>query len=609
MTRLANSKGATESPATPRGDINAVIKQAIADANLGDNTSVAQRYAARRLTDRDLALSNQGNNISAQDLSTATDKQLEALGFEDNSDAGLLEKLTANDGRGAARNARQSAGFSRLDMLQENPTQILRLADDLITSGNYFLGDKLDKGFDATVGNAVGLVNKDAGKAVKNWTDANDMATAVNLAEDIGLSLIPVVGPALAAGKVALQESNEIGDALSGVDSTTGERIKDNQRLARAAGSALNIALAGKGGAVSKTGQKAANTIQKNIIDEKIKDTLPYPLVYRPAEISDLELGELARAIEKPEKKSISAAVNNLMNIIPAKDLKQILKNLDEGEDLSTAITKRGNDIAAAKEAKAAAKEAKAAAKAEKKAAKNNKDKNAEEGEVVDETESIEEGKHTEESESPKAENSEATKAKEEIEPERETEGNEVAEPKEEAGKEKPTGAETEKADTESGLAAKAGQSAKEALNPINIVKGLVAGLPRAGVAGTSAAVNSYGQSGDPSTWLMGDDWGDTTGNLLKMLLLTKIGAKGGKAAYAPNKSGQTKGINAGGNYYLRRSGTPFVDEAKTAGRLYSLSNIGRDNQQNYTMGFNDSNMTDDDLLRALRSIPRREAE
>lgn len=604
MTRLANSKGATESPATPRGDINAVIKQAIADANLGDNTSVAQRYAARRLTDRDLALSNQGNNISAQDLSTATDKQLEALGFEDNSDAGLLEKLTANDGRGAARNARQSAGFSRLDMLQENPTQILRLADDLITSGNYFLGDKLDKGFDATVGNAVGLVNKDAGKAVKNWTDANDMATAVNLAEDIGLSLIPVVGPALAAGKVALQESNEIGDALSGVDSTTGERIKDNQRLARAAGSALNIALAGKGGAVSKTGQKAANKIQKDMLNKEIEANVSNPL-----DVADLTLEELVRAIDKPEKKTISAAVNNLMNIIPAKDLKQILKNLDEGEDLSTAITKRGNDIAAAKEAKAAAKEAKAAAKAEKKTAKNNKDKNAEEGEVVDETKSIEEGKHTEESESPKAENNEATKAKEEIEPERETEGNEVAEPKEESGKEKPTGAETEKADTESGLAAKAGQSAKEALNPINIVKGLVAGLPRAGVAGTSAAVNSYGQSGDPSTWLMGDDWGDTTGNLLKMLLLTKIGAKGGKAAYAPNKSGQTKGINAGGDYLLRRSGTPFVDEAKTAGRLYALSNIGRDNQQNYTMGFNDSNMTDDDLLRALRSIPRREAE
>ena len=608
MTRLANLKGTTESPATPRGDINAVIKQAIADANLGDNTSVAQRYAARRLTDRDLALSNQGNNISAQDLSTATDKQLEALGFEDSSEAGLLEKLTANDGRGAARNARQSAGFSRLDMLQENPTQILRLADDLITSGNYFLGDKLDKGFDATVGNAVGLVNKDAGKAVKNWTDANDMATAVNLAEDIGLSLIPVVGPALAAGKVALQESNEIGDALSGVDSTTGERIKDNQRLARAAGSALNIALAGKGGAVSKTGQKAANTIQENLLKEEAKDILLKSTDYFPLDIpNDVVLKELAK--EVPEKKSISAAVNNLMNIIPAKDLKQILKNLDEGEDLSTAITKRGNDIASAKEAKTAAQEAKAAARAEKKTAKNHKDKNAEEGEVVDETKSIEEGKRTEEGESPKAEDSEATKTKEEIEAEKEAERNEVAEPKEEIEKEKPTDAETEKADTKSGLAAKAGQSVKEALNPINIVKGFVAGLPRAGVAGTSAAVNSYGQSGDPSTWLMGDDWGDTTGNLLKMLMLTKIGAKGGKLAYAPNKSGQTKRINAGGDYYLRKSGTPFVDEAKNAGRLNALSNIGRDSQQNYTMGFNDSNMTDEDLLRALRSIPRREAE
>lgn len=111
--------------------------------------------------------------------------------------------------------------------------------------------------YDMTIGGGKSHV----GDGARNLMNGNDIAPVANAATTSLVSLIPYVGPALAAGKEAIQNSDNIYEAATGMNSITGEKLDDKQVLARKIEVPLSIGLAalpGVGGALSKAGAKTA---------------------------------------------------------------------------------------------------------------------------------------------------------------------------------------------------------------------------------------------------------------------------------------------------------------------------------------------------------------
>lgn len=115
------------------------------------------------------------------------------------------------------------------------------------------IADVIDFGFDNTIGNAAGFINKDLGDTVKNFASGEDLTWIPSTVADIATWYLPggaaLKIPALLA-KGVTDNSKSITQFLSGKDTSTGEDLNSVQRAINGAaglGGTLLTALPGAG--------------------------------------------------------------------------------------------------------------------------------------------------------------------------------------------------------------------------------------------------------------------------------------------------------------------------------------------------------------------------
>ena len=129
----------------------------------------------------------------------------------------------------------------------------VRQLNDAINDVNYGIGSGLDWLWDNTVAAGLGgladFTGLGDGEAVKeqvaDFMTPEGGSIAADMLIDLGLGLIPGVGPWLAVGKGLVQNSENIYEGLTGRDDITGERLDPGQQFAKAllgvGGTALDV--------------------------------------------------------------------------------------------------------------------------------------------------------------------------------------------------------------------------------------------------------------------------------------------------------------------------------------------------------------------------------
>jgi len=158
---------------------------------------------------------------------------------------------------------------------RRNPMfQVLDAANEGIRGFNTGLGGVVDAIGDETIGNLVGLLGgQEAGQQFKDMASAEDIGGILSGAEDLGLWFVPGVGPALAAGKAAVENSDNLEKALTGIDPLTLQQIDAGQRATSGGAAAVDIALSsipglGAGKAAVKQASKMATKEAAKATDE-----------------------------------------------------------------------------------------------------------------------------------------------------------------------------------------------------------------------------------------------------------------------------------------------------------------------------------------------------
>lgn len=158
-------------------------------------------------------------------------------------------------------------GGKGIDILWDNT--VGNLAGVLSGGATAITGGDFDEGFDA------------GRQSVSDWVNEDTGSIAADILLDLGLAAIPGVGIGLAAGKNAIQNSENIYEALTGVDDITGETIDMPQRLMKGAvgvgGTALSavpgLGKAGNASRIAKSGREALENIGKSngVVDDAIE--------------------------------------------------------------------------------------------------------------------------------------------------------------------------------------------------------------------------------------------------------------------------------------------------------------------------------------------------
>ena len=159
----------------------------------------------------------------------------------------------------------------------------IRGAKGVIDDINYGVGSGIDWLWDNTVGNAAGAIGgglnalfggdfddsfNDVKENVSNWVTPETGSMVSDMLFDLGLSAIPGIGIPLAAGKNAIQNSENIFEGITGVDDITGEKIGGGQQVAKLATGLGGVALstipglgkAKNAGKIAKDASKAIGT-------------------------------------------------------------------------------------------------------------------------------------------------------------------------------------------------------------------------------------------------------------------------------------------------------------------------------------------------------------
>lgn len=158
--------------------------------------------------------------------------------------------------------------------------------NDAIDNVTDLAGNGIDLLWDGIVGNAAGLLGGAAGLLTGNddWgrnanefvsglvgDDGNDGPTVLDtdvlgdVALDLAISAIPGVGVPIMLGKSALQNSNNIREAIDGRDSISGERLDEGQIATKGLAALADVALSalpglGRARNLTKASQLASGT-------------------------------------------------------------------------------------------------------------------------------------------------------------------------------------------------------------------------------------------------------------------------------------------------------------------------------------------------------------
>lgn len=119
----------------------------------------------------------------------------------------------------------------------ESPfSQALEGARNFIDDATLAVGNGVDWLADNTVGNFIGLFDKDLSNVAKNFMDGKDLQAIVDVASDVGLAALGPAGWAAMLGKNAIQQSDNIIEGITGKDSTTMEDVNSPAKLAEGLG-------------------------------------------------------------------------------------------------------------------------------------------------------------------------------------------------------------------------------------------------------------------------------------------------------------------------------------------------------------------------------------
>ena len=158
--------------------------------------------------------------------------------------------------------------------------------NDAIDNVTDFAGNGIDLLWDGVVGNAAGLLGGAAGLLTGNddWgRNANEFVSGLvgddgnggptvldtdvlgDVALDLALSAIPGVGVPIMLGKSALQNANNIREAIDGRDSISGERLDEGQVATKGLATLVDVALSalpglGKARNLTKASQLASGS-------------------------------------------------------------------------------------------------------------------------------------------------------------------------------------------------------------------------------------------------------------------------------------------------------------------------------------------------------------
>lgn len=293
----------------------------------------------------------------AQMHGAGTEKELDEYGDQ------ALKELFTNDGvlgsdylsMGDIRRSRRNPMF-----------QVLDAANEGIRGFNTGLGGVVDAIGDETIGNLVGLLGgQEAGQQFKDMASAEDIGGILSGAEDLGLWFVPGVGPALAAGKAAIENSDNLEKALTGVDPLTLQQLDAGQRATSGGAAAVDIALSsipglGAGKAAAKQaskimGKDAAKLANAGGDDILIKQAEELGVKIPKGGITDANRSEIWDKVLAEQKKGVEA-------------LEKTYKEATEAaEKAQSAIPKYASDPKFMEAARSSA-EAKTAANASKRA-------------------------------------------------------------------------------------------------------------------------------------------------------------------------------------------------------------------------------------------------
>ena len=230
----------------------------------GNAPSTTNRYDRGDI----IAKAEQSDNPNGLKYAAAVELAKQALSDKDDVDDKLFKDTIDQQFQALS----PDGGLTGRDMRGENLwTDLVGGAKDAIEGFNTAVGNGMDAVFDNTLGN-LGNLGKSEGDADYDWAkklfNGQDLSIVPDIAEDILLTAVPYVGPALAMGKNAIQQSDNIAEGLSGYDSITGEKIDGGQQAAKIGEAALSTALSGAGGIGKANRALKAQKLGKDLAEE-----------------------------------------------------------------------------------------------------------------------------------------------------------------------------------------------------------------------------------------------------------------------------------------------------------------------------------------------------
>lgn len=300
---------------------------------------------SRQSTQEANTAANESNKSNGQKYSIAVNLAREQLGGDTTDENLFRETIDRN-----FEQLEPTDGVTGSDMRNENQfTEFVRGLRDGINGFNNFIGNGMDAAWDTVIGGGLGLINKDAGDVARNMFTGEDLAVIPDIAEDIALSFIPYAGIPLTVAKNAVQQSENIAEAMSGRDDITRERLADGQSgmkgLTAAIGTTVS-AIPGFGKTVNLIKPLAQNGAEQ-VGKQAAKETAA-----NVAKEASTEAGEKAAkgtlkdtvsdVIDKGKHpvKTVKEAIDNLKIINDFKNLKENFKNANDFREKAKTILK-----------------------------------------------------------------------------------------------------------------------------------------------------------------------------------------------------------------------------------------------------------------------------
>lgn len=301
-------------------DVMPNTKGSINDSNIASKTVFTNQGGVKELAEKASKLDGIDYDSDDMKYAIATKTAQDRLGgyddVDDNTMKSEIDSILENELGAEAGTGRRMRGENWF-------TDSIGKIKDFINGATHMAGEGINNAFDTVVGGGLGLVDEGLGQTAKDLFNADDAAMVADMAADLGLAAIPYAGIPLVVAKNAAQQSDNIAEAISGVDNVTQLDLEGSERFGKGLESALTTGLSaipgvGKAGNIAKLG-KADKALTKSLSEMK-------PIGSRPTNVPTM-VGESLTF--NPAKESASVfedAIKNGGNVIRRSDLEKVNK-------------------------------------------------------------------------------------------------------------------------------------------------------------------------------------------------------------------------------------------------------------------------------------------